>query len=264
MPEQPEVTNKAASILDRLKERYQAKASPNKVNFLIYSRVGVGKTYLLKSLPKPFLLHSFDPGGPKCLQEEIEKGECLVDRSFEDETSKKRTAFTAWIDEFNKCERDGVFNEVTTYVIDSGTRWLDALMNHIAQKQKRPHGEVQIQDYNAHQIFAADYLVSCCSIPCNFVFLGHLDSYKDEAEGRVHFSLLASGKSKVKIPALFDEFLYLEAVDTSKGVERRLLTQISGKHEARTRIGAGKFSMYEPPDLRAYLKKAGYPWEDKK
>jgi len=67
----------------------------------------------------------------------------------------------------------------------------------------------------------------------------------------------------VKIPSKFDEFYYLSAKEENGKIIRRLLTTINGKHEARTRIGSGKFDMYEEPDIKKLLKKAGYSHEDK-
>lgn len=266
-PEQK--TLDVAKRIQEIRAMYDAKPQNTKANFLIYSRTGAGKTKLLATCPAPILIHSFDPGGTKTIKPEIDKGRVIVDNRFEAETGEKdggRLMYKEWQDEFNKLKRMGFFDLIGTYVIDSGTRWLASQMNEIGRQEKRSYGEVQIQDHNKQQIFAADAITTMLALPCNFVMTGHMESYEDKTDGRTHMSLLAHGKNKIKIPLLFDEFYYLDVQETSKGLERRLLTQITGKHEARTRIGGpglGNFDMWEKPDIAYLLKKAGYPYEDK-
>ena len=66
---------------------------------------------------------------------------------------------------------------------------------------------------------------------------------------------------------MFDEFYVCVSEEVEKGAqkgtERYLLTTNDGKLEAGTRIGSGKFTKKEEPNIQGLLKKAGYAWEDK-
>ncbi len=68
---------------------------------------------------------------------------------------------------------------------------------------------------------------------------------------------------KINVPLLFDEIYVAQSRDTSKGAEYKLLTQSTGRHEARTRIGGGVFDKEEPQDIKALMKKAGMDIKDK-
>jgi hypothetical protein len=146
---------------------------------------------------------------------------------------------------------------------------MEAMMNEITQQEGRKYGESQIQDYKKLGYFVSDVLTQVLNIPCNFIMTGHLDQYQDEADGRTYFSLVTTGKQqKTKVPLLFDEYYFLTAREEkdAKGGERvvrELLTQVSGKHESRTRIGTGKFLPREEANISNLLKKAGYPYQDK-
>jgi hypothetical protein len=267
-------------LLAEIEKRYEETSKQEKANFLIYGRAGSGKSHLISTAPGPILIHSFDPGGTRTIRALLDAGlkkKIYIDTRFEHEMSRKGSpskgrpgfasegpyAYKLWETEFNTLSKNNVFDGLGTYVIDSGTGWLDAMLNEICQQEGRRYAETQIQDYNKLQFFVADALSEVTNIPCNFIMTGHIDSYQDKGDGKTYFSLLASGKGKVKIPSKFDEFYYLSAKEENGKIIRKLLTTINGKHEARTRIGSGKFDMYEEPDVKKLLKKAGYSHEDK-
>ena len=269
-----------ASKLAEIEARYQAQSANTKANFLIYSRAGAGKTHLVSTAPGPILIHSFDPGGTRTIKTLIATGKIpkskriIIDDRFEKEVSRQARgevlgfggsfAYKLWEQELNELVKGGVFKQIGTYVIDSGTKWVDAMLNEICRQESRKYAEAQLQDYKKLGFFVADALAQIMTIPCNFIMTGHMEQFQDESDGKVHFSILATGKQKIKIPLMFDEFYYLDVQEKGGKLERTLLTQISGKHEARTRIGAGTFDTREVPDISALLKKAKYPWEDKK
>jgi hypothetical protein len=253
-----------------IEARYQEQLKIEKVNFLIYGRTGTGKSHLLSTAPKPVLIHSFDPGGTKPLlrfknKEKIQDGfryvEYLIDTRFEIEDANSPTAYKLWESDVNALQEKGMFKNIGTYVIDSGTNWLQAQMNEILAQKKRGGEAPELQDWNNQQLFACQALNILCNLPCNFILIGHIDTFKDEVDGRVHTSLFAAGKNKVKIPLGFDEVYVLNAKETPTGIQRELIARVSSKHDARTRIGEENPSL--PPDIRQILRNAGYPWQDK-
>lgn len=254
--------------LEKYKSNYAETSQNKKANFIIAGRPGCGKTRLIGTAPGPILIDSFDPGGTKTLKEEIEKGRVFVDTSFEYVVNDPsviggRQTFTNWQQSFNMRAREGFFNNLGTYAIDSGTRWVESIIDFIAGKEKRKHGELQLQDYKTLQIMVKDFLTVLTNLPCNFIFTMHLDVGQDAVTGKTLTKLMTPGKSSTTIPSLFDEYYVMEVEEKSNGLNRMLITEIDGRVDARTRIGANIFSAKEQPHIANLLKKAGYSYEDK-
>lgn len=73
-----------------------------------------------------------------------------------------------------------------------------------------------------------------------------------------------TGKLKVRIPLLFDEIYITVAKEGSKGTVHSFLTAPDGQYFGRTRLGEnGLFELYEKPDIKYLLRKAGEDDSDK-
>lgn len=254
--------------LEKYTSTYATTKQNNKANFIIAGRPGCGKTRLIGTAPAPILIDSFDPGGTKTLKDEIAKGRVFIDTAYESVVNDPsvaggRMTFTNWQQSFNMRAREGFFDNLGTYAIDSGTRWIESIIDFIAGKEKRKHGELQLQDYKTLQIMVKDFLTVLTNLPCNFIFTMHLDVGQDAVTGKTLTKLMVPGKSSTTIPSLFDEYYVMEVEEKANGLTRMLLTEIDGRVDARTRIGANIFSAKEPPHIANLLKKAGYLYEDK-
>lgn len=255
-------TFKSVKLQD-IQKRMEAAQKSKKINFLIYGRSGTGKTLAAATAPPPVLLHSFDPGGWKSVQEEIDAGKVIFDDRFEQEEVDGKLCYDAWEAEFNALAKDGAFEELGTYVIDSGTFFLQALLDKVVHEaqykpgSKRQKGDLipELQDYNRQQTAALNILRNILNIPCNVIMTGHADIYVDESDGKVHGSLLATKGLQRKIPSLFDEMYLTQVKATSKGKEYQLLVNNDGKFEARTRIGRRAFDPIEKPNISNLIKK---------
>ena len=80
--------------------------------------------------------------------------------------------------------------------------------------------------------------------------------------------LIGTLKAAIKIPIEFSEMYVIKTQEAvQQGVPkiiRTLLTRNTGKYQAKTRMGKnGLFEMYEPADLGAMMRKAGYSTENK-
>lgn len=248
-----------------------------KANFLIYGYKGAGKTHTLSTAPKPLLIHSFDPGGTRLrvIQEGVAAGKIMVDNRFEytdkafgsKVVPKNKSRFNIWKDEVNRIGDAGLWDEIATYAIDSGTFWTDCIMDELLREANRIGEAPTLPEYGKQQIVVRECLSSLLALPCHFIMTGHIEQVRDDVSGKLYTSLLATGKLKAKIPPMFDEFYVCvsEEVEkgSQKGTERYLLTTNDGKLEAGTRIGSGKFTKKEEPNIQGLLKKAGYAWEDK-
>ena len=248
----------------KIRDIYAADSEQKAFNALIYGDFGTGKTWSLRTCPKPVLIHSFDPGGARGLQDMARTGEVLIDARFEQESSKKPTAYGMWEKEFDRLRTTDFFEGIGTYVIDSVTTWGDALMNEILRKANRAGTVPQIQDYLIQMLTIRDVIHVCTGLPCNFIALGHITIDKDETTGKIESGPLLTGKLSQKLPLLFDEVYVSTAKSKPSGVEYKFITQSNGYYKARSRLsGAGKLEMYEDQDIKGILKKTGYPHEDK-
>jgi myosin-crossreactive antigen len=89
-----------------------------------------------------------------------------------------------------------------------------------------------------------------------------MELIKDDSLGKTILRFKSIPSLKVDIPTLFDEIYVLEAKETSKGIERRLITAPPERYEARTRMGGGLFETREVADFKELFKKAGRNTED--
>ena len=252
--------------LERLRKVYMEGTHKDKLNALVIGDVGSGKTTLMRTCPRPILIHSFDPGGSRVrtLVEGIDAGWIIVDSSFEADYSSKST-FKLWEAEMNRLLREGVFEEVGTYVLDSLTTWGQCLLNHIIlnNTSSRPPSVDGTRmsnqsDYGALGIRGQHCISMLCCLPCNVILTGHLDYLEDEVTGMTRSAVTIPGKVlKVILPLMFDEVYVLRTMTSSKGRERKLLTDADGIYVGKTRIGAGVFDKYEEPDISKLMVKAG-------
>lgn len=256
-----------------LREKHSIEVARKTVNALLLGSFGSGKTYFLGTCPKPVLIHSFDPGGYKSLMPLIDKGEVIVDSSFEVDNVKNPTVWDKWEKTFhsyrtpNKDTGKCIFDGIGTYAIDSYTTFISALVNKIAAVKGRTDQCLTQPDWQIVTNIIKDAAKLVTSIPCHTVMIGHLSMERDDVEGRMLAQIAATPKLRGFLPLLFDEvWVALSETGAKGGPEYKLLTAHWSRYEARTRIGGpqqGKFLLKEEPNFKHLLRKAGYPCEDK-
>lgn len=246
-----------------IRAMYDSQAQQKSFNALIYGDFGTGKTNLARTCRLPVHIDSFDPGGSKTVRDEIASGIILADTRFEVEDPMKPSSFELWDKEYHRRKRDGYFNHIGTYIVDSATTWASAAMNVILKKAGRLGGPPFQQDYLPAMSMIENAIKDLTTLPCDVILTAHLDVDKDEATGRMFVGPLFVGKLKQRVPLLFDELYCAQAKNTSAGVVYSLLTRSDGIFKARTRLGkGGVFDTNEKPDIKGLLKKAGYPTDD--
>lgn len=246
-----------------ISSRYKAETLATKNNILVVGPMGTGKTHLLGTAPAPILIHSFDPGGTTTLRKEIEAGKVFVER-FESEDEHKPSIFQSWTNSFNLRHQKGVFGQIGTYCIDSATFWCDAMVNDYLRQKGRANTPLQLQDYPVLMLTLVNTLKIFASLPCYCILTAHLEIEKDETTGRIlTFPVLIGKKLRSKVPAMFDEVYVSTVKPSANGVQYNLLTKPDGLYQARSRIGSGKFDLYEKPDIKYLLTKAGLDASDK-
>lgn len=260
---------------DAIRQRYASDPRNSSYNALIYGPTGSGKTSVLRTCRLPLHLDSFDPGGSKVLrgkallngkqyEDEMSKGNIIVDSSFENEDSSRPHAFADWDAAYHKRKQMGYFDHIGTYALDSATTWAQDVMYQVIKKAGRVGSPPQQNDWLPQMNILESAIRDMLSLPCDVILVGHDDSDKDEATGKMFISLMITGKLKRRIPLLFDEVYYAGTKETSKGAEYYLLTKRTGLYDARSRLSNnGQLEMYETPDIKAILRKAGMSAEDK-
>ncbi len=250
--------------LSEIQQMYKDNSRTTSFNALVYGPMGSGKTRLLSTCRLPVLVHSFDPGGTTTIRDEIAAGKIIADNRFEGDDPKNPKVAQLWDREYSRLKQGGVFDKIGTFAIDSGTTFSGAFMNEVLKKAGRAGGTPQQNDYLPTMVMLENAIKDITALPCDFVFICHEDTDKDEATGKLFVGPLLIGKLKYRIPILFDEIYYATTTETSAGVNYKLLTRSTGLYKARTRLGkGGLFETYEEQDIKKLLKKAGYSTEDK-
>lgn len=259
-----------------IRDMYKDDLAQSTFNALVLGQVGAGKTTLTGTARKPLYVHSFDPGGTKVYKnfnvdnpsrpprDLIESGEAIVDTRYEGDDSSQPVSYKDWERQFNKMRKKGMFEHIGTYVLDSFTTWVLSLKYRILKKKGREEGVMQIHDWQVLGNTVKDIINVMTALPCDVILTGHLTTEKDDVSGRIETRLQAIPSLQTELPMLFDEIYCLVANETSSGIDRKLITQNTGKYIARTRIGSGGiFDTREDPNIKNLLRKAGYNTEDK-
>ena len=246
---------------------YKTSPKQGKINALILGESGAGKTFLMRTCPKPVLIDSFDPGGTKGLRPYIEKGDIIADVRWEQEDPLKPSVYAKWKRVFQDRRAGGFFDYIGTYVIDSSTSWGEAIMNGILMKAGIAGQAPRFtHDYVPQKVEMINILTECLSLPCHFILLGHheiKDDVNENGKAVMRFRFLTTGKAMITIPLKFDEIYTLTSKQTSAGITRSLITVNDGVHQARSRMaGNGLLAPLEEPDITKLLKKAGLSYED--
>lgn len=253
-----------------IRRMYEEDPRNKTFNAIIFGPLKVGKTSLIRTCPKPVLIHSFDPNGTLVLRDLIESGEVLADTRFEREDPFAPKACRLWEDEFGYLYRKDFFKHVGTFVIDSMTTFNQIVMLEVIRraaktKKNRVIGEApQEQDWLPAMSFIENYMRKFLSLPCHCILLGHADQQKDKEGNTVgDLGIMTIGKLRERIPALFSEIYYLRMKDY-KTETRELLTKPTYKIQCGTRLGfGGKLDATEPPDVKKIMAKVGLDISDK-
>lgn len=247
----------------QIKEKYDSDPRQDSFNLLLLGETGTGKSHLFSTCPRPVHVDAFDPGGLKHLKPEIDKG-YIIPSIYEGDDPYKPNRFVKWERDMKSRIKMGYFDYISTYSLDSSTTWSAAIMNQILASAGLA-GEAPrfTHDYTPQKTKIINWLKVLLNLPCNVIVTGHLEPSKDEVTGAITYRFMTTGKGDVIIPLEFDEIWVTESKKKSTGLEYRIITARTGPHLASTRIGRGKFDIYEKPDIKYLLKKAGRDASDK-
>jgi len=264
------------AAIKKARDFYTKHPSSKYGHFLILGEKGAGKTSLALTCPKPVYIFSFDPAGTSVagMPEAVDRGEIIADTRYENDTLVDPHAYIDFERQFNHLGSLKAYSCMGTVIIDSLTTLSNSLLWQIMRKEGRTppgmsskmgegHG-MRIQDWGTYLNVFIMLTRSLSALSCHTIMLGHIERGLDGVTGGVIRRLMVHGQSGDQIPINVPEFYTLVAQETPRGLERYLLTQNEGIYTAVTRMGGGgKLSAHEPADIRALLRKAGRPYEDK-
>lgn len=257
--------------IDKVREMYKASSVRKSYNALIYGDIGTGKTQIVKTGRRPIFHYSFDPGGSRTIRDEIEEGWIISDTRWEYDDPLNPTVWRDWKAEYTRLRDAGFFANFGTLAVDSLTMLAQACMNYVLARAGRPGGIPMTgkdtkNDYVVSQSILEPMVKQLLGLPCDLILTAHPDIDKDEDTGRVlRVTPSVTGKLKLRLPLMFDEVYYARVKEGKEGPIYNLMTRTDGIYNARTRLGRnGVFEFYEKPNLKALLKKAGYPTDDLK
>ena len=236
----------------------------NTVNLMLYGDSGTGKSHFLSTCRCPLYVFSFDPGGTKLppLQQMVLDGRAILDTQYELENMQNPTAFNLFDKTCDELDKNNVWGEVATVAIDSLTTMEQAVMYQILKKAGRPGTTPQQADYMTCQGLVTQIIKKFCSLPCDFVLIGHIKTERDELSGKISSYLMVAGQLAVKVPILMDEVLVSDVVNDGKKTKYIIHTQNDGKLKASTRRFGSGFESVEVPDMKYLRKKAGMSIDD--
>lgn len=246
---------------------------------LLMGIYGSGKTRCACTGRLPILVDVFDPKGSVIfhtdpyLNKLRTEGKLKI-RPYWSENSQEPSQYKKWEKQWQADCKSGFLSLFGTYVIDSGTSWLEAMANYVSRRKggKRNYeldgriitGNLEIQDYIPIYGLVMDMIKLSSSHGCDFIYTAHLLTVEDEVTGKIVAVLDTYKRLKSKIPKCFSEKYVMVKRDASGGPIHELLIHSTGKYEASSQLMAsGKLGDIEEPDLKKLLKKAGLPTEDK-
>jgi len=248
----------------RVAQQYKDDPRQDSVNVLLLGETGSGKSHFATTCRRPIHMDVFDPGGIKHLKPEIEKGWIIPDTSWEGDDPFSPDRYMKWKATMEKRLKMGYFNHMGTCFLDSATMWSASIMNDILKKDGRAGTPPKFtHDYAPQKVEIVNWIKRLMKLPCDFILTGHLEGQKDDVTGAISYRFMTTGKGDVIIPLEFDEIWVADTVKKSSGVEYRIITQRTGPYLAATRLGRGKFDIYEKPDMEYLMKKAGRKFEHK-
>ena len=236
-------------------ENYQARV-------LIYGDSGTGKTWSIRTFPKPILVIDTDQG-------------MLTNRGIEGidfiEIPPDRIAKGTFPEAWRKFEKamDSFFAHKDSYktlVWDSLTTIADAALAHLMHMNRhqitgsKDDQGASLPDYNMEKQFATDQLMRAIASGKHFVCICHEEVVKNELLGVVARMPAARGQLQGKIGKWFAE-IYHPRLKTDKDGKMRgywMVKSDSPMYVCKTRLGnSEKIEAEQIADFQQYAKLCG-------
>ena len=207
------------------------------VKLLVYGASGVGKTYLIKTLPDPIILSA-------------EAGLLSIRGSdlpyFAIESMADLNEVYSWLTSSDEAKK------YKSVALDSISEIAEVVLSAEKKTAKDPR-----QAYGAMSDQMADLVRAFRDLPGKHVyFSAKVEKAQDEMGRILYAPSMPGNKFAQQMPYFFDEVLALRMELTSEGeIQRALMCGSDGIWTAKDR--SGQLSPWEEPDLGAIIRKIG-------
>lgn len=211
--------------------------------FFLYGPQGAGKTSQILTLPRPCYTYVFDPNSLLTLRgHDIDFGVYLPDdltldvvslkkkdnvhiRGPRVMTDNKATAYEEWEKDFDAKQKARFFDKYLSIAIDSGTMFLDVIMDYVLQINGRPGQWPEQDDYGPQMVTFTNCMRTFASMGKTLLVTGHYEEWQDRKTMRTSRQLMMTGRLRTKIPLLFSDIFYCDAeADTNGNVNYTIQT----------------------------------------
>lgn len=231
---------------------------PHKI--MVLGGTGSGKTTQLLTLPGRKFAYLFDPNALLSLKgHDVEYEEYLPDRlnlqasSLSKEKNQglptpKVTGsklYNQWEKDFNDKLDGGYFDQFDVLALDSGTTFLDLIMDQILTLNGRfgqwPHED----DWGPQMITFKNVIRGWTGLNKIIYVTGHLDARADKVTKKVWEDPMMTGRLRQQIPLLFSDVFSLQSMVDDKGQVQYILQTVNEKGQRFHRTSIRGLSPYE-------------------
>ena len=231
-----------------MKIQKAAEMEMNSLKVLLYGAPGTGKTYCLRTLPKPILVFDFDKG--MLTNKGIDGVEYVV---YNADNPKDPNVYR----EFQKdlIATDGY----PCIAIDSLSGLNEAVINYCMKLQGKPTKSPTMQDWGVIGAAMSQLMNVFRSLPPIVVITAHSRSERNDQTGGIKTWPSVTGNVRYSIGKYFDEmYITTKRRDKLGKTEYVFDTQGDNNHPAKSRLSASvPFERYILPDFKELLQKGG-------
>ena len=258
-PELPKLELSAENFLSGLTANYGGGEKTRYYSFLVYGRMGAGKTSaIVRTAPRKTLIISLDPGGVRGYAEQIanpEVHELYVYDKAERDDPKNPTALATLmvlLDHLYETELDRAFGCIA---LDSLSSLEQIAMAAVLSADKKADFTPGQQHYNP-MMKRVDYVLrQLLRLRTHIILTAHADVFRNPALQIAEVTVSLTGRNKDRIPLLFDEIYSTEIDPNGKYVFR---CASAGDVNVRSRIAASrKLPALLPANFCSILNAAG-------
>jgi len=249
IPEEDTATKLGGFTVQKVSERMDW------AKLLIYGVPGAGKTYLAGQAAEvermsPVLFIDIE-GGTKTIRKLHPNVDVVRVQNVYDKQGRLRASAWKKLQDVYEDLRKGVHYQ--TVVVDSLTEAAKVSMYSVLEEavktttnRDRDPDVPEMRDWGKSGEQIRRFVRAFRDLNCHVIFTALSSEDKDPQSGSVTVKPALAGKLKDEIPAYLDEVLYLYVKADNKGVERKILTEPTGKYIAKDRSGSLPTTMSDP------------------
>jgi len=281
-------TEELKKNFEMVRQRYAERARETPVSILLFGQPGTGKTSTLLTAPRPIRIYAFDPSYEALPEVRVGLREgWLFLELLNNEDSENPTEYAKFCKIVESEVGSGFLNSFGTVAIDvlggNSGGLIECVANvvrknprifNVAEPDKpRPVGGLRRGDYQTVYELTRKYIRMLQSTNALCVATMHtvVETITREVATAggimevesTRVELATFSKLRPIVASLFTERYHMKKVRSGNSVKYVMLTEYDGLLDASTKIGKGKFTAQEEPNIKNLLRKAGINVEDK-